>query len=60
MDSNTSVFGNAANKITLEGQTKTLREWCRIKNLTFGTIKRRRRRGLSLEQAFTAPKEQKP
>ena len=41
--------------VTIEGQTKTIQEWCRTKGIRYGLVKERRQSGLSLEEALTRP-----
>lgn len=42
-------------KVTINDETHSISEWCRIKNITYALVKQRRNRGLSLEDAITTP-----
>ena len=48
---------NTANtiKVTINEETHSIKEWCRIKNINYGLIKQRRRRGMSLKDAIVTP-----
>lgn len=41
--------------ITILGETHSISEWCRIKNISYALVKARRKRGISLEDAIMTP-----
>lgn len=41
--------------VTIDGQTNSIQEWCRIKGIGYHVVKQRRARGMSLESAITTP-----
>lgn len=41
--------------VTINGETHSINEWCRIKNIGYYLIKQRRKRGMSIEDAITTP-----
>lgn len=45
-------------KITIDGETHSINEWCRIKDIGYHVIKQRRARGMSIEEAITTPLDQ--
>lgn len=42
-------------KVTIDGETNSISEWCRIKGIGYHLIKQRRQRGMTLEDAITTP-----
>lgn len=42
-------------KVTIDGETNSINEWCRTKNIGYHLIKQRRQRGMTLEDAITTP-----
>ena len=42
--------------ITIGGKTKRIMEWCADYNITIGSVHRRLKRGMSIEDAITRPK----
>lgn len=45
-------------KVTIDGETHSISEWCRIKDIGYYVIKQRRARGMSIEDAITTPLDQ--
>lgn len=41
--------------VCIDGQTKTISEWCKDKGIGYHLVKQRRRRGMTLEEAITTP-----
>lgn len=41
--------------ITINGETHSIQEWCRIKNIGYQIVKQRRRRGMSIEDSISTP-----
>lgn len=41
--------------VTLNGQTHSINEWCRIKGIGYHVIKQRRKRGMNIEDAINTP-----
>lgn len=41
--------------ITINGETHSINEWCRIKGIGYHVVKQRRARGMSVEDAITTP-----
>lgn len=44
--------------ITINNETHSINEWCRIMNIKYYVVKQRRARGMSLEDAITTPLNQ--
>lgn len=44
--------------VTINGVTQSINMWCRFYDITYGTVKQRRARGMSLEDAITTPLDQ--
>ena len=42
-------------KVTIDGETRSIQAWCRIKGIGYHVIKQRRHRGMTLEDAITTP-----
>lgn len=42
-------------QLTMDGETHSINEWCRKLNVPYYLIKQRRKRGMSLEEAFKTP-----
>lgn len=41
--------------VTINNETHSINEWCRIMNIGYHVIKQRRRRGMTIEEAITTP-----
>lgn len=41
--------------VTINGETKTINEWCRDKDIGYHLVKQRRRKGMTLEEAILTP-----
>lgn len=41
--------------LTIDGETHSISEWCRLKGILYSMVKQRRARGMSLESAITTP-----
>ena len=41
--------------ITINGETHSINEWCRIRGIGYHVVKQRRARGMSVEDAITTP-----
>ena len=46
---------NANTRVTIDGKTLTIIEWCRVKGIGYPLVKQRRARGMSLNEAITTP-----
>lgn len=42
-------------KVTIDGETHTISQWCRIKGISYSLVKQRRQVGMSLEEAICKP-----
>lgn len=42
-------------KVTISGETHSINEWCRIKEIGYHVVKQRRARGMGLTDAITTP-----
>jgi hypothetical protein len=41
--------------VTMNGETRSIQEWCRVKGVSYSVVKRRRQKGISVEDALNTP-----